>query len=78
MRYWRVEREEIDSVLAGESRGGLHSGPRPWCVVGNGYQGQGCGSVDCEGVMEEGTEDILREGVLDWGSGGGGPLGRYV
>ena len=50
MRYWGVEREEIDLVLVGGgSGGGLRSGTRPWVVGGNGYQGQVCGSVDFEG-----------------------------
>ena len=41
---------------------------------GNGYQGQGCGSVDCEGGVEDEVEGIVGERSLDWGVGG--PLGR--
>ena len=40
----------------------------------NGDQGQGCGSVDCEGGVEDEVEGIVGERGFDWG--GGVPLMR--
>ena len=43
---------------------------------GNGYQDQGCESVDYEEGVEEGVEGIEGERVIYWEGGGGGLSGR--
>ena len=55
------------SIGCGRVGGGLRSGPMTWVAFVNVYQGQGCGSVDYDGGVEEGVEGIVEERSLDWG-----------